>query len=159
VTFDAPPGKMQLRLSVEGAGAQVIDSEVREITVPDLTAPQATLGTPGLYRARTAREFQQLKADADAVPVAVREFSRTDRLIIRVPAYAPGDRPPALTARLLNRAGQPMTDLPVAPLAASKSDQQIELPLAGLAPGEYIVEVKATGEGDVKQLVGFRVTG
>jgi VWFA-related protein len=159
VTFDAPPGKMQLRLSVEGAGAQVIDSEVREITVPDLTAPQATLGTPGLYRARTAREFQQLKTDADAVPVAAREFSRTDRLIIRVPAYAPGDMPPALTARLLNRAGQPMTDLPVAPLAASKSDQQIELPLAGLAPGEYIVEVKATGEGDVKQLVGFRVTG
>ena len=49
--------------------------------------------------------------------------------------------------------------LPVAPLAASKSDQQIELPLAGLAPGEYIVEVKAAGEGDVKQLVGFRVTG
>src|SRR5439155_233825 len=68
VTFDAPPGKMQLRLSVEGAGAQVIDSEVREITVPDLTAPQATLGTPGLYRARTAREFLQLKTDADAVP-------------------------------------------------------------------------------------------
>ncbi|PYR62897.1 MAG: hypothetical protein DMF91_05255 [Acidobacteria bacterium] len=159
VTFDAPPGKMQLRLSVEGAGAQVIDSEVREITVPDLTAPQATLGTPGLYRARTAREFLQLKTDADAVPVAAREFSRTDRLIIRVPAYAPGDMAPALTARLLNRAGQPMTDLPVAPLAASKSDQQIELPLAGLAPGEYIVEVKAAGEGDVKQLVGFRVTG
>src|SRR5438067_2127164 len=159
VTFDAPPGKMQLRLSVEGAGAQVIDSEVREITVPDLTAPQATLGTPGLYRARTVREFQQLKTDTDAVPVAAREFSRTDRLLIRVPAYAPGDVPPALTARLLNRAGQPMTDLAVAPVAPSKSDQQIELPLAGLAPGDYIVEVKTAGEGDVKQLVGFRVTG
>jgi VWFA-related protein len=159
VTFDARPGKMQLRLSVEGAGAQVIDSEVREITVPDLTAPQATLGTPGVFRARTTREFQQLKTDPDAVPVAAREFSRTDRLIIRVPAYAPGDTPPALIARLLNRAGQPMTDLTAAPFAASKSDQQIELPLAGLAPGEYIIEVKTTDEGDVKQLVGFRVTG
>ena len=159
VTFDAPPGKMQLRLSVEGAGAQVIDSEVREITVPDLTAPQATLGTPGVFRARTPREFQQLKTDPDAVPVAAREFSRTDRLLIRVPAYAAGDTAPALTARLLNRAGQAMTDLAVAPSAASKSDQQIELPLSGLAPGEYIVEVKAVGEGDVKQLVGFRVTG
>jgi VWFA-related protein len=159
VTFDAPPGKMQLRLSVEGAGAQVIDSEVREITVPDLTAPQPLLGTPGVFRARTAREFQQIKTDPDAVPVAAREFSRTDRLIIRVPAYAPGDTAPTLTARLLNRGGQPMTDLAVAPSAASKSDQQIELPLAGLAPGEYIIEVKAAGEGDVKQLVGFRVTG
>jgi hypothetical protein len=76
-----------------------------------------------------------------------------------VPAYAAGDTTPALTARLLNRSGQAMLDLTVAPSAVATPDQQIELPLAGLAPGEYIVEVKAAGEGDVKQLVGFRVTG
>ena len=105
------------------------------------------------------REFQQLKADADAVPVAAREFSRTDRLLIRVSAYGAGEPVPTTTARLLNRAGQPMTDLPVSP-SPMQNRQQIELPLAGLAPGEYIVEVKATGEGgDAKELVGFRVTG
>ena len=160
VTFDAQPGKMQLRLSVEGAGAQVLDSEVRDITVPDLTAPQPTLGTPEVFRARTVRDYQQLKADADAVPVAAREFSRTDRLLLRVPAYAPGDTVPALTARLLNRGGQAMTDLPVSPSPASKTQQQIELPLASLPPGDYIIEVTAAGEGgEAKQLVGFRVTG
>src|SRR4029453_6565802 len=37
VTFDVAPGKMQLRLSVEGAGAQVLDTEVRELTIPDMT--------------------------------------------------------------------------------------------------------------------------
>ena len=160
VTFEAKPGKMQLRLSVEGAGAQVLDSEIRDIIVPDLTAPQPTLGTPEVFRARTARDYQQLKADPDAVPVAMREFSRTDRVLIRVPAYAPGNTVPALTARLLNRDGQAMTDLPVSPSAASPSQQQIDLPLAGLAPGEYVIEVKATGEGgEAKELIGFRVTG
>jgi hypothetical protein len=36
VTFEVNPGKIQLRLSVEGAASQVLDTEVREITVPDL---------------------------------------------------------------------------------------------------------------------------
>src|SRR5437588_2454548 len=111
VTFEAQPGKMQLRVSVEGTGAQVLDSEVREVAVPDLTAPQTSLGTPEVFRARTVREYQQMKADADAVPCAVREFSRTDRIVIRVPAYGPGGTKPTVNAKLLNRAGQPMADL------------------------------------------------
>ena len=160
ITFEAPPGKMQLRLSIEGAAAQVLDSETREITVPDLTAPQPALGTAEVFRARTVRDAQLLKADPDAIPSTAREFSRTDRLFVRVPAYAPGDSVPVVTARLLNRAGQAMADLPVSPSPLAKSQQQIDLPLAGLAPGDYILEVKATGEGgEAKQLVGFRVTG
>jgi hypothetical protein len=159
VTFDAQPGKVQLRLSVEGAGSQVLDSETREISVPDLTTPQTALGTPEVFRARTVREQQQLKADADAVPVAGREFSRTDRLFVRVPAYGPGNTTPAVKAKLLNRDGQTMSELAVSP-AASQSTRQIEVPLAGLAPGDYVLEITATGEGgDAKQLVGFRVTG
>jgi len=157
VTFDVPPGKMQLRLSVEGAGAQVLDSEVRDVTIPDLTTHVA-LGTPEVLRARTPREAQQIKADPNAVPTAIREFSRTDRLLIRVPAYGPGETTPTVTARLLNRAGTPMSALPVPPPSAGAA--MIELPLASLAVGEYLIEIDAAGEGaDAKQLVGFRVTG
>ncbi|MBZ5557239.1 MAG: VWA domain-containing protein [Acidobacteriia bacterium] len=159
VTFDAVPGKMQLRVSVEGAGAQVLDSETREITIPDLTSGQAVLGTPEVHRARTAREYQQLKADADAVPLATREFSRTDRLLIRVPAYGPAGTAPALNVHLLNRAGAPMSELQASP-APGAGEQQIDLPLAGLAPGEYLVEIKSGDAGDeARELVGFRVTG
>ena len=85
---------------------------MREITVPDLTAPQTLLGTPQVFRARTVREYQQLKADPDAVPLAAREFSRTDRLLVRVPAYGPGGTAPPLSVHILNRAGQPMSELP-----------------------------------------------
>jgi VWFA-related protein len=159
VTFEAQPGKVQLRVSVEGTSSQVLDSETREISVPDLTAPQIALGTPEVFRARTVREQQQLKTDADAVPVAGREFSRTDRMVVRVPAYGPGNTTPTVTVKLLNREGQPMSDLAVSP-AASQSARQVEVPLAGLAPGDYVLEITATGEGgDAKQLVAFRVTG
>jgi VWFA-related protein len=159
ITFDVMPGKMQLRMSVAGAASQVLDSEIREITVPDLTSPQTTLGTPEVLRARTPREFQQLKADASAVPIAAREFSRTDRLLIRVSAYGPGGTAPTLSVHLLNRAGSSMSELQASP-APTAGLQQVDLPLAALAPGEYVVEITATGEGgEAKELVGFRVTG
>ena len=45
---------MQLRLSVEGAGAGV-DSEVPDIVVPDLPSTQTSLGTPTLFRPDAAQ--------------------------------------------------------------------------------------------------------
>jgi VWFA-related protein len=159
VSFDAPPGKIQLRMSVTGAASQTLDSETRELAVPDLTSTQNTIGTPAVYRARTPRELQQIKGDPEAVPIAAREFSRTDRLLIRVPAYGPGGSTPALSIHLLNRAGSPMSELPVT-AGPAPGLSQIDLPLAALAPGEYVVEIKATGGdgGEAKELLGFRVT-
>jgi hypothetical protein len=159
VTFEVTPGKMQLRLSVEGTASQVLDTEMREINVPDLTAPQTSLGTPELFRARTVREYQQLKIDPDAIPLAGREFGRTDRLFVRIAAYGPGGTTPAISVHILNRSGQAMNELPVTP-STKAGLQQVDIPLAGLAPGEYVLEIKATGEGgEAKELVGFRVTG
>ena len=156
VVFEAVPGKMQLRLSVEG-GSGVLDSEVREIDVPDLTGFKTALGTPVLFRGRTPRDIQQLKSDAQAVPATGREFSRTDRLFMRVAVYGAGG--PALSVHMLSRAGQTMSELVVTPPAAPGAEAVVDVPLAGLAPGEYIIEVKATGEGgEAKELVGFRLS-
>jgi hypothetical protein len=150
-----PPGKIQLRIAVEGSAAQTLDSETREITVPDLTSAQPILGTPSVLRGRTAREFQQLRADPDAVPIAGREFSRIEHLLVRVPTYGPGDALPALSVHLLNRAGAAMNELTAEP-SPKAGEQQIDLPLAALPPGEYVLEIKT---GDTSELVGFRVTG
>jgi len=159
VSFDVSPGKIQLRISVEGGAAQVLDSEVREIAVPDLTSAQAVLGTPSVLRARTAREFQQLKADGDAVPIAGREFNRIEHLLVRVPTYGPGGTAPNLSVHLLNRTGAPMNELKAEP-SPKAGEQQIDLPLAALPPGEYVLEIKAGDQkGDATELVGFRVTG
>jgi hypothetical protein len=148
---------MSLRMSVEGIGSQVLDSETRDVKIPDLTAPQA-LGTAAVYRARTVREAQQIKADPDPTPTALREFSRTDRIVVRVPAYGPAGSSPPVTARLLNRTGAPMNDVQVANGAGD--EPQIDLPLSALPPGEYILEIKSGGaDSGAKELVGFRVTG
>jgi VWFA-related protein len=159
VVFDAPPGKVQLRVSVEGASASILDTETREIAIPDMTSAAATLGTPAVHRARTIPELNKLKADADAVPIATREFNRTERLLIRVPTYGPGGTSPALKVHILNRAGNAMNELQPSP-SPRAGEQQIELPLAALPPGEYVLEIKAGDQdGDAKELLGFRVTG
>lgn len=158
VAFDAPPGRLQLRMSVEGASGQVIDSDLIDVAVPDYTAPQVTLTPPEVMRARTAIEFRQLASDPNPMPVADREFRRTERLLIRFTALGPGETQPETTARLLNRAGQPMTDLAPTPLTGEARRFQVDLPLAGLPAGDYVLELKgSSGGSEAKQFVGFRV--
>jgi hypothetical protein len=155
--FDVPPGRLRLRMSIEDAAERVIDSDVREIAIRDLRAPVA-LGTPEVLRARTARDVRALVADPDAVPVASREFSRAERLIIRFRAYAPGAERPMVAAQLLSRSGKAMRDLQVQPVAPDDQNQ-IDLPLAGLAAGEYQLEVTAKSPaGEARDVIRFRVT-
>jgi VWFA-related protein len=157
VSFDAAPGPLRLRIAVEGAADQVLDTEVRELRVPDFTAPQVALSTPAVFRAQNAFEWRALVADPTAVPVAGREFRRTDRLLVRFEAYGPGGTAPSVAARLLNRSGQRMADLSVA--SPDRATYQIDLPLATLPNGEYLVEVTATADdATARELVAFRVT-
>lgn len=159
VSFEAPPGKIQLRVAIEDASSQVLDSEIRDIVVPDLTAPATTLATPQMFRARTIPELQRLKSDPQATPTVVREFRRTDRVFLRVSAYAPGNVPATVAAKLLNRTGQPLSELAVGHSSAGEASE-IDLALASLAPGDYLVEIAASSNGsDAKELIGFRITG
>ena len=154
LTFDAPPGDLELRMSVEAAaGGGTLDSEIRTIVVPDLTSPDAAMSTPRVHRARTALDFRTIAADANAVPGIGREFSRTERLLIRFDVY--GNATP--TAVLMNRNGQKMADVPVTPTTVGGS-HQIDLSLASIAAGEYLVEITAKGaNGEAKELVPLRI--
>src|SRR6185436_4095420 len=99
--------------------------------VRDLSAP-VVIGTPAVYRGRTPRDFQAL---ANAVPVSSRDFSRTERLLIRVPVYAPQDVAATVSARLQNRKGQSMRNLGEHRPVAGPSVSDFDLPLAGFAAG------------------------
>src|SRR5688500_16327683 len=159
IVFDAAPGKVELRLTVQEAGTGgTLDQEIRTIDVPDLTAPQAAISTPRVYRGRTPRELQTAATDGNAVPVAAREFSRTERLLIRFDVYAAGTDTPEPTAALLNRAGQKMSDVPVV-AAQAGGTHQINLGLGTVPAGEYLVEITVKGaSGEAKELVPLRVT-
>ena len=155
VAFEAPPGQAQLRIVIEGTRGQVIDSVTRELTLPDFTRVQVGLSTPRVYRGRTVRDLTSIKANPASPPTAEREFSRTDRILIRTEAYTPGGATPEMTARLLNRSGVKMADLPV---QAQAGLGEVELPLSSLAAGDYLIEVNAKSEaGTAQELVAFKV--
>ena len=157
-SFDARPGKLQLSTSIETAAGQVIEAARQELMIPDFSEQKVALSTPLVLCARTARELQSLTRDADPTPTALRQFRRTDRLLIRFSAYAPRLAAPTVTARLLNRVGQKMSDLAVKAPDAAGEYYQVDLPLAGLSPGEYVIEVKAASDGgEATELVAIRV--
>jgi VWFA-related protein len=150
VAFDADPGQMQVRFNIENARGQVLDAGTREFTIPDFSKTEVSLSTPQLLRARTTKEIAALKADPAAAPTPDREFRRTERLAIRVEAYARQGSEPSVTAKLLNRSGQSMTELP---MQASGTLRHADVPVASLAPGEYLVEITATAGGNSSQEV------
>ncbi len=155
-SFNAPPGPLQLRIMVMGARGQVIDSSEQDITVPDYTNTQVSIGTPRVYRARSAYEMTQVRNNPNAVPTVGRDFSRTERLLVRFDAYAADSSAPAVTAKLLNRAGKSMADVPVQAVAGKPF--QIDFPLASLAAGQYLLELDAkTASGTAQQMIAFSV--
>jgi VWFA-related protein len=160
--FDASPGPLRLRMSIEDQSQQTIDSDVREIAVRDLSRP-IVLGTPAVFRGRTARDFRAFEHEGDAssapTPVASREFSRTEHVVIRVPVYAPTDVAVTVSARLLNPKNQPVRTLDARMLAGRDTVCDIDLPLAGFAVGEYRVEIVAkTPAAAANDTLDLRIT-
>jgi hypothetical protein len=157
-TFEVPPGRLQLRMGVNGASGQ-LDADDREVIVPDLTGTEVVFATPRLYVARTARDFQLIRTDPTVAPTASREFRRTERLVLKLDAYGPGNAVVTITARLLNKQGSKMADIPVT--TSPDQPRMIDLPLSALAPGEYLLELSAAAEGQqpAVELIAFRVEG
>ena len=155
ISFDAPPGKLDVRLTIEGDGTGTLDVEDRDVEVPDLSAPEVIITTPRVWAARTAREFTALASGTAPPPTLTREFRRTERLLVRFEALAPGTAAPAVTAQLLNQQGTKMSDIAV----AAGSSFSIDLPLANLAAGQYLLEItaNAAGQKPVAELIAFRV--
>jgi VWFA-related protein len=155
--FDAPAGRVQIDMTILGIAGEKLDVDARDLEVPAMTGAAPLLLPAILISTQSAREFRDVAADANAAPDPSRQFRRTDRLIIRVPAYASGG-PVRVTGRLLNRLAQPMRDLEALPDAGGIT--QFDLPLATLAPGDYYLLFSVPGpSGPVDQRVGFRITG
>lgn len=158
--FEVPPGRVRIEMTLQDASARVVDTDVRDVLVQPL-ASSVAIGSPEVFRASTALEYRALVDARNAVPVSSREFSRFERLVLRVPVYGTSG-PPVMT--LLGRTGSVMRTLPVAPFGgvvpdASTMWYQLELPLATLAPGEYSIAMDtANGEVHARETLTFRVT-
>ena len=157
VSFDVDPGALELNIGIEDEYGDLLDRDIDELSAPDFTAPDVALSTPQVLRARNAMEMRGLLADADALPTASRFFRRTDQLLFRVEAYAPGDVPPRVRARLLSREGTAMMELPVA-APEGERPHEVLLQLSPFPRGDYLMELSAeAGDETASTLVAFRV--
>ena len=155
--FDAPAGRVQLDMTILGLRGEKVDVDARDLEVPALKGAAPLLLPAILIATQSAREFRTVAADANAAPDPSRSFRRTERLVIRVPAYAAG-APVPVSARLLNRLAQPIRTIDAVP--GDGDVTQFDLNLAPLAPGDYYLLFSVPGPaGSVDQRVGFRITG
>jgi VWFA-related protein len=152
VDFDAPPGRIWIDVTILAADGKVLEADARDVDVPDLSKAQGALLTPAIVRARSAREFREMRVDPSVAPIPSRDFRRSDRLLIRVPASAAESS--SIGAVLLNRWHQPMRALEPMRDRPPGDTTQFDLPLAPLAPGEYAIRLT---NGTSSETVTFRV--
>ncbi|AMY11249.1 VWFA-related Acidobacterial domain protein [Luteitalea pratensis] len=155
-SFLIAPGAAQVKVSAEATGGGVLQSDLIDLAVPDFAKDAQVVGTPALFRARTARDLQALATAANAQPTAARQFSRTEKLLLRV--HITGGEP---AIRLMSQTGDGMSPLVVrAAPPGSPFTHEVEIPLASLPAGDFLIEVKVGSAPDApRRLTGVKVTG
>ena len=110
----------------------------------------------GRRQSRCARST----AIPDAPPFAGHEFSRADRLLVRVALF--GDAADATVAGRLAGSARPATRRAARShrSPAAPGSYQIDLPLSSVAPGDYVIAVEASkGSERAEAFVAIRVAG
>jgi VWFA-related protein len=158
-TFPVSPGDVKVALTVRDKENRVVDTEIRIVKVPAVEAQSLAWSSPTLLRGRSPIEMRAINGDPNPPPFAGREFSRADRLLVRMSLF--GDASDAtVTSRLVGRQGRQLATLPIAPLAGRSEVYQIDLPLQSVAPGDYVIAVEASkGRARAETFVAIRVGG
>jgi VWFA-related protein len=156
-TFNLKPGPAMVRVTARGEDT-VIGTWAVKMEVPDLTQGLA-LSTPRIYRAKTLLELRALRAAPNAVPVATRKFTRSDRVLVALDCFgAAGAAAPDVDAHLLGRDGAELAPLPLP--APEGNTIRFELPLTSLGQGTYVLRLRARqGSATAEQLMAFTITG
>ena len=158
--FQATPGRLQFDLKILQADGSQLDVGSLDYDVPNVRGANPVILPLQLLSAGSAREFRDIKADANAAPLPGREFRRTEHLLLRVPTFEPAGNAVQVSARLINRVGAVLIDLAPTPDEAGRTLTQFDLPLARFAPGDYSIEVAARSDaGTARELIRFRITG
>ena len=172
--LDLAPGRYQVRLALESPAAGLTGSAFVSVTVPDFAKDPLSLSGIVLGRLPLTPPAGKdaLAGLVPFTPTTMRTFSQTDRVGALVRVYQ-GDRalPTAVTIRnrLIDQTDRTIVDdttrlgLDVFQATPRTSEHRLELPLAELAPGEYLLSIEASREGAATQTryvrIKIRVTG
>ena len=156
VTFEAPPGHLQISLAARNQAGEVIDRHTRTVTVPD-PGTGLWIGSPAIIRTTNALELRAARNETAATPSASREFARSDRLLIRFTVHGSDSEGATVTARLLNGRGGFLTNLTLV-RRPNVTETEIDLPLTSVARGDYLISIQASqGVKQVEAVLPMRV--
>ena len=119
--------------------------------------PSAVLSAqlPRLWVVRRPAELRDVLGDAPPDPTSQREFSRTDRLILRLDLAGSESGGAKVTAGLVDRRGKRLVDLALKPEGRGWI---LDLPFASIARGDYVIALEArAGETRAAAYVPVRV--
>lgn len=154
-SFTHGPGETSVNLTALDEDGQVIDKWTTRLELPDFAGAGVALATPRFYRAETLPAFRQLRTQSTPTPAATRTFRRTDRVLVELAATG-ATGAPALTAELLGGSGQMLAQMPLPEDLEGRVT--FELPVGRIAPGTYVLRVRATaGEQTAELLEAFKI--
>jgi VWFA-related protein len=156
-SFEVKPGSLKLAFLLETVEGELVDRWKEDVTVPAFRASTPALASPRVLLARSVPEYRALTAAPDtAVPTPKREFRRTDRVLVRTTVNSASELATPVVASLLNRTGAHLVKLQIA--KDSTGIVQMELPVASLAIGDYILKLEIPDHADsASQHVAFRI--
>jgi VWFA-related protein len=158
ISFHSPAGTLQLQLTLRDASGNIVDEDRRAFSVPDLSATALMVSAPVVLWARTVADARALAEGRQAAPFAGREFNRTDRVFVRFSVYGASASAAAVSARLTTRAGAPLLELALVKVSDTDGAYQIEVPIASIARGDYLIAVAAAhGDESTRALVPVRI--
>jgi VWFA-related protein len=141
--FEVPPGPFTMKYAAKAGDKSTIDTWTQALTAPDWSTYSLAISTPRFFLAQSLPELRAIRASPDPPPSAVRQFRRTDRVLVALDCYTPtpGDLP-LIQAHVLTREGKELTELPVP--ALKDGAVLFELPVGSLGQGTYILRIRAT---------------
>jgi hypothetical protein len=170
--LELAPGRYSLRLALAHGATQTRGSVYTDVTVPDFAKAPLSMSGVMLTASNAPRTAPtDLFADVvpeDVVPTTRREFAAGDWATAFARVYEGGSRTPAaisVTMRIVDAADRTVaqhvqTITPEQFGDDRACDIRYPLPLAGLAPGRYLLTIDATaGEATVRRDVRFEIAG
>jgi VWFA-related protein len=141
--FEVAPGPFSMKYTARDADQSTLDAWTQPLTAPDWSAAPLAISTPRFFLAQSIQELRAIRASSDPPPSALRQFRRSDRVLVAVDCYTPKPEDvPVVQAHVLTRDGKELAALPVpAPEAGSVL---FELPVGSLGQGTYILRIRAT---------------
>jgi hypothetical protein len=146
--LDLAPGRYEVRVAIDNAATGRTGSAYATVTVPDFSKEPLSLSGVVIARGTgSPAPGGVLTSLLPLVPTTVREFAQSATALAFARVYQGGKAAPIsvqMTARIVNEADRPVFDRTsaIAPAAfglARGADYRLDLPLASLEPGRYLL--------------------